>query len=150
MKSKNIFSTILTGFFLAILISFSARAEIPNTLKVHSGSFESALNEASKNNQLVFVKVYTEWCGWCKRMDSKTLGDEGVILHLNQNFITLKIDAEKGEGPLFSETHDAKNFPTIIFFSPTGEIVHRFKGFKNADNFLKEAMLAEEKYESTK
>lgn len=150
MKSKNIFRTILAGFFLAFLISFSATAENQNILKVHNGNFESALNAASQNNQLVFVKVYTDWCGWCKRMDSRTLGDESVISHLNENFVTLKIDAEKGEGPAFSETHQAKNYPTILFFAPTGELVHSFKGFKNADNFLKEAALAQEKYNNAK
>jgi len=150
MKSKNIFRTILVGFFMAILISFSASAENQNILKVHNGNFESALNSASQNNQLVFVKVYTDWCGWCKRMDSRTLGDESVISHLNENFVTLKIDAEKGEGPEFSEAHKAKSFPTILFFAPNGELVHSFKGFKNTDNFLKEAALAQEKYNKAK
>jgi thiol:disulfide interchange protein len=115
-------------------------------LKVYEGSFENALEYAATQGKPLFVKTYTEWCGWCKRMDANTLSDDEVIRFLNDNFVTIKIDAEKGDGPAFAEKYDAKRYPTIVFFGNDGKEVHRFRGYKNARNFLSEAGEALEKF----
>jgi thiol:disulfide interchange protein len=133
---KSVLSILFIGFGIA---SYAGEQE---KLNVYDGSFESAVAYAKENNKPLFVKTYTEWCGWCKRMDSNTLGDAEVIAYLNANFVTLKIDAEKGEGPAFSEKYDAKRYPTILFFNPKGDVIHSFRGFKNARNFLTEANTA--------
>lgn len=42
----------------------------------------------------MFIDVYTDWCGWCKRMDASTFQDEAVAKYLNDNFYPVKLDAE--------------------------------------------------------
>lgn len=144
MKSIVSLKSVLSFLFLSFgIASYAGEQE---KLNVYDGSFESAVTFAKENNKPLFVKTYTEWCGWCKRMESNTLGDAEVIAYLNANFVTVKIDAEKGEGPAFSEKYDAKRYPTILFFDQKGEIIHSFRGFKNARNFLSEADTALSKY----
>ncbi|MFN2395078.1 MAG: thioredoxin family protein, partial [Bacteroidales bacterium] len=131
MKATIILQSIFMLAIVTFVTSYPASAHNHEKLNVHEGNFDSALNHAAENNKLVFVKTYTDWCGWCKRMDANTLSDPDVIAYLNEHFVTVKIDAEKGEGPDFAEKYDAKSYPTILFFNADGEIVHKFKGYKN-------------------
>lgn len=39
------------------------------------GSYDNALKEARSNKKLVFVDAYTDWCGWCKKLDRTTFND---------------------------------------------------------------------------
>src|SRR5262249_10263048 len=38
----------------------------------------SALKSASADNRVIVVDVYTDWCGWCKRMDKFVYSDPKV------------------------------------------------------------------------
>ena len=54
-----------------------------------------ALNEKGKNKRPIFIDLYTDWCGWCKRMDATTLQDPKVVAYLNKHFHCVKFNAEK-------------------------------------------------------
>ena len=32
----------------------------------------AAMSEARRTGKIVMIDVYTDWCGWCKRMDRDT------------------------------------------------------------------------------
>lgn len=40
--------------------------------------YENALTRAKKENKLVIVNVYTDWCGQCRRMDKETFANREV------------------------------------------------------------------------
>ena len=42
----------------------------------------------------IFIDVYTDWCGWCKRMDASTFKDPNIAGYLNANFYPVKLNAE--------------------------------------------------------
>lgn len=54
--------------------------------------------EAYEKNKIspkpFFIDVYTDWCGWCKRMDATTFKDPVIAQYLNNNFYPVKLDAE--------------------------------------------------------
>src|SRR5450432_3731959 len=45
----------------------------------------------------ILIDLYTDWCGWCKVMDKKTYSNSKVIAYLQQNFYTVKLNAETKE-----------------------------------------------------
>ncbi|MDB5284972.1 MAG: thioredoxin-related protein [Bacteroidota bacterium] len=47
-----------------------------------------------KEKRKIFVDVYTDWCGWCKRMDAGTFTNADIVSYVNQNFYAVKFDAE--------------------------------------------------------
>ncbi len=49
-----------------------------------------------KEPRKVWIDVYTEWCGWCKRMDKTTFSNPNVIRYMNEHFYAVKLDAEQG------------------------------------------------------
>src|SRR5688572_3382607 len=39
-----------------------------------------------KKPKKVWIDVYTDWCGWCKKMDKTTFVNPEVIKYMNKNF----------------------------------------------------------------
>lgn len=57
-------------------------------------SFEEAIEKSKDNPKKVFIDVYTEWCGWCKKMDQSTFRNDNIAQYINDNFYAVKFDAE--------------------------------------------------------
>ncbi len=57
-------------------------------------TWEQMEQAQKKEKRKVVVDLYTDWCGWCKRMDATTFQDPGVILAVNKNFYAVKFNAE--------------------------------------------------------
>jgi len=55
---------------------------------------EAALKKEPRN---VIVDVYTSWCGPCKMMDKNTFTDASVIKIMNEDFYSVKFNAEGPE-----------------------------------------------------
>jgi thiol:disulfide interchange protein len=100
-----------------------------------SMSFEDALGRARVEKRLLMVDVYTDWCGWCRKLEKETYGDTRVADALG-DFITIRVDAEKG-GETVAERYGVRGFPTVLFLSGSGDIVRKVEGFVDADEMLK-------------
>ena len=92
-------SAILT---LVLLISTSftpALVKVKNTNpKTESElkwlGFNEGYSLAKKKNKIMLVDVYTDWCGWCKRMDRDTYTKADIIESLNKDFVVIKFNPE--------------------------------------------------------
>lgn len=89
--TSNVFFSLL--FFILLSGSLKAQDAIAWT------SIETAVEklETNTSQKLIFVDVYTEWCGWCKRMDVTTFKDSAIIAYMNTYFLPVKLDAEQKE-----------------------------------------------------
>jgi len=93
---------------------------------------------AKEQNKLIFVDAYTTWCGPCKRMSKEIFPLKNVAEFYNSNFICTKIDMEKGEGLDIAKQYAVRNYPTYLFISCDGELIHRSLGSKPADEFIQD------------
>jgi thioredoxin-related protein len=59
---------------------------------------EKLLKEAPRP---LFIDTYTDWCGWCKKMDSETFTNPVISDILNNKFYPVKFDAEGKENITF-------------------------------------------------
>lgn len=88
------------GFLVLIFTSVSLSSFLldeEDTPQIHWYSFEEGMAAAKRDNKKVFVDVYTDWCGWCKKMDKTTFSDPDVVAYLSENYIAVKFDAESKE-----------------------------------------------------
>lgn len=60
-------------------------------------SIEQAYKLSKTNPKKILVDVYTDWCGWCKRMDATTYSNPKIIRYINENYYAVKFDAEQKE-----------------------------------------------------
>ena len=58
---------------------------------------EEAEKLITKESRKLFIYIYTNQCGWCKRMDAHTFHAEDVATYLNTYFYPVKLDAEERE-----------------------------------------------------
>ena len=111
------------------------------TKKAHVGTmfeeltFEQALEKAKKMRSMLFIDCYTSWCGPCKMMTSKVFPQEKVGDFMNQ-FICVKYDMEKGEGPELAEKFGVRAYPTFVILNWDGTLRHKLVGGGDADGFI--------------
>ncbi|MEO0787350.1 MAG: thioredoxin domain-containing protein [Bacteroidota bacterium] len=98
--------------------------------------FAQLLEQAQQEDKLIFVDAYATWCGPCRMMDRSVFNQEEVGRFYNANFINLKLDVEKGEGPTLARQYRVRAMPTYIFINGDGEVVHTAMGAMTASRFL--------------
>lgn len=86
------------------------------------------LQQAKDEGKLVFVDIYTTWCLPCKLMDEDVFSNKDIGKFMNDNFINMKIDAEKGNGSNIAAIYETQVFPTLLFLNPNGEVLVRKDG----------------------
>ena len=84
-----------TLFLLAILSSIAQD-------KVNWLSFEAAISLNKENPKPILIDVYTDWCGWCKKMDRDTYSNKTIVKTINDNFYAVKLDGEEKQDILFN------------------------------------------------
>lgn len=111
-------------------------------------SWTAIKEKAKKENKFIFVDCYATWCGPCKQMGKeiyplKTVGD-----YFNEHFVSVKVQmdstAKDNEGVKkwridahkLDEVYNINAYPTFLFFSPDGQIVHRISAGMNDAAFL--------------
>lgn len=109
--------------------------------------FSAAVQKAGETQRIVLVDVYTDWCGWCKKMDRDVYADAEVQEVLGEYFVTAKLDAESAtehpfQGQKASERAIAKAFgitgyPTTLFLTEEGEAITILPGYIPKETFLK-------------
>jgi thiol:disulfide interchange protein len=96
-----------------------------------------ALRLAKSNRSKVIVDVYTDWCGWCKKMD-KDIYTNPKVVALGDSFVFLKLNAEDGsQGQSFAKRMNVKGFPTTIILDENGRSVDLIRGYpRSLDQFI--------------
>lgn len=134
-------------------------AENESADKVKWYTWEEAIAANKKKKKKIFVDVYTDWCGWCKRMDATTFSDPAVVKHMNDNFYNVKLDAEQkgdisynGNVYKFITNYGRKgvhqlaytlldgtmSYPQYVFLDENEGKLIVSKGYKQVDDFMKE------------
>lgn len=116
-----------------ILYSFQKKAHVGTMFE--ELTFEQALEKAKKMRSMLFIDCYTSWCGPCKMMTSKVFPQEKVGDFMNQ-FICVKYDMEKGEGPELAEKFGVRAYPTFVILNWDGTLRHKLVGGGDADGFI--------------
>ena len=82
---------------LIIILSKPGLSQEKAKMKWYSIEEAVELNKKKKNRKKIFVDLYTDWCGWCKKMDANTFADPVIVEYMTENFWPVKLDAETSD-----------------------------------------------------
>lgn len=117
---KRNFSTIV--LLLICSVAFS------QTVEFIKKPWEEVLAMAKEKNKPIFVDVYTQSCGPCKRMDKEVFTNPGVARLMNDSLIAFKMDAGLKENRWAMDAYSIRSYPTLLYFSSTGELICKYAG----------------------
>lgn len=157
-------------FFITTFLSFNY-ITLQAQEKINWHTLSEAIELNRDEPRKFIVDVYTDWCGWCKRMDATTFSDEGVAQYINENFYAVKFDAEMKDSLTLGEktyyfidqgrrgyhevaailTKGRLSYPTIVYLDEELRHIEVEPGYKNAEQLSEKLIYYnEEKYKVRK
>ena len=174
---KTLYYTIFI-LLLSVVFVFSSFNSVESSATINKNAKDSitwySWEEAIKLNDSIpkklFIDVYTDWCGWCKRMDATTFKDSAVVEIMNRDFYAIKLDAEMKENVVFkgytfkfdpklgrrgchelaaSLLENRMSYPSFVAMDEEVRRITIISGYQEANPMQKIlSFLAEEKYKT--
>jgi len=134
-------------------------------------SWSEAQKANKKNPKKIFIDIYTDWCGWCIKMDKTTFQDTEVIKALGDDFYAVKLNAEMKDDIKFNNitfewtpqgrkgTHQLAyalldgrmGFPAFVILDESYNRIMLSPGYKQPDQLMTElSYSATEAYKTVK
>lgn len=137
---------------LFCIATLAVYAQTAQPAKIEWNTWEQAEAKMAKAPRKLMVDVYTEWCGWCKKMDASTMVDQAIIQLVNSHFYAVKLDGEYTKdivfrGRTFKHMPGGRNgyhelpaelmggkmsYPTLVFLDENYEIIQALPGYYDA------------------
>ena len=100
-------------------------------------SLNSVLQQAKKENKLIFVDCYFTGCIPCAQMDEDVFPNKLVKAEMDKNFLVLKVDIFKDKlGDTLKVQHILNGFPTFLVINSDGKLISSSSGYKDPGNLL--------------
>lgn len=97
-------------------------------------SYSKALKQAQKEDKLIFCFVYTSWSMPSQRMEETTLKDSLVVQELNEEYVTLYINASRNKD--FAKDFEIHVFPSMLVIDKWGNAILRDSGYKSSTQLI--------------
>ena len=140
---------------LALFLAFSFIPALQAQDKIRWVNWEEVQALMQKERRKVLVDIYTDWCYWCKRMDSSTFQDPRVVQYVNDKYYAIKFNAEHKEDIEFKSrvfkfmsngrrgihqlaveiTNGRLSYPTFVFMDENFNTIQPLPGYQDADTF---------------
>ncbi len=138
--------TKITASLILIILLGTTAVLAGDKAELKWRKFDAGVAEAKKAKKKILIDVYTDWCKWCKKLDSEVYTDPKVVDYLNKYYIPVKVNGEgkenlKYKGETITESgltqsFGVTGFPTILFMDSNGDAINKLGSFVPADRFL--------------
>lgn len=146
MKKNTVFTGVVLFFLLFVIMNQPVLTLNKNRDGLSWKSFNEGLQLAQQQKKPVLVDFYTDWCGWCKKMDEATYKNKDVVKLLSEKFIVIKLNPEKNaqysfnnqtvSGSQLARMFGVRGYPATGFFDASGQFITIVPGYIPPETFL--------------
>lgn len=132
----RLFALLFLSFFTittAFVANISANQLIIKPKTVQSNQYQNTLKKADLENKKIMLYFTSDWCVFCKKMESITLSDEVVKKNL-KNYIIFKINVDKE--PNLVRQYRVRTIPSYIIINKDEKILNSGTGYRDPQRFL--------------
>ncbi|HEV7427058.1 MAG TPA: thioredoxin family protein [Thermoanaerobaculia bacterium] len=131
-----------TALLAAVALLFVQQASASPWLK----DIASAQKIAKEKNQLIFVDLFADWCGWCHRFEQEVIPSQSFQTATDK-MVLLRLNTEDGkDGSKFAHEYSVNSLPTFLVLNKDLMIAGIIKGYSPAKEFAVALGDAETKY----
>ncbi len=141
-------------FLLALILGMSTTIlKAQEVEEITWYSFEEAVALNTENPKLIFIDVYTDWCGWCKRLNREVFSKSAFKKFSDKNLVLLQVDFPKKKklpaeqlraNRELKRQYRVQGYPTVILITSSEKVVvetgYRRGGADKYVDFLREKL----------
>jgi thioredoxin-related protein len=110
-------------------------------------SLAAAKKEASRENELIFVDLFADWCGWCHKMEQDVFPSE-AFQKATDDMVLLRLNTEDGaDGTKLARDYEVNSLPTFLVLSPDLMVAGVIRGYAPSEEFVKSLKRVEADYD---
>ncbi len=92
-------------------------------------SLSAAQKQAADDQQLIFVDLFADWCGWCHQLEQQVFPSE-PFQKATVNHVLLRLNTEDGgDGTKLAQQYQVASLPTSVLMTHDAIVVGLIKGF---------------------
>ena len=96
---------------------------------------DAGLALAQKEGKPVFMILYADWCGWCKKTLTESIPDPRVT-GLKDKFVWVKVNSDKETK--YKQQYGQNGYPLMLVLNPDGTLRKRIDGYRDAHGLKEE------------
>ena len=139
---------VIVVFVTLLIAVLPTTPNFSNKKGVNWLTFEQASALAKTKPKKMLIDVYTDWCGWCKRMDKTTYEDASVVDYINKHYYAVKLNAESGktvtyngkkmtEQALSGQAFGVSGYPCTVYLDENQKVLSPVPGYQDVPSFNK-------------
>lgn len=144
--ANHIFRLLLSLFATFVLVDSASAQRIKSSPKWMT-DLTQATALAKKENRLLLIHFYADWCGPCRKMERETLSSKSLAAQLGGKIVAVKINSDKN--PKITKKYGITALPSDIFVAPSGQILARSEGYQTQRQYLSLVARIDAKFDNT-
>ncbi len=132
-KIKVLIPVLIVAFCLTAGVAM-AGAKNKSSRNIKWYDYNEGMSLAKKQNKQVYLHFYTDWCEYCKEMQSTTFINPAVVKMLNTDFVAIRVNTTKDHK--IAAKYNIRPVPDNWFLSSSGNKIRNFLGYYEPDQFV--------------
>lgn len=142
-------------FMTMLIVGFTMSNHLTAQNRIKWNTWEEVLEKSKKEKKKIFIDIYTDWCGWCKKLDKTTFSEDDIAKYINTNYYAIKFNAEmdtpvqlkgkeykfinngsRGYHELAVELLQGRmSYPSMVFLDEDFNMIQAIPGFQDVPTF---------------
>ncbi len=113
----------------------AAQASSASDEQVWFEDLDAAQADAQASGKPIFVDLWADWCGWCKRLE-RDVFPHPVFTDYAQRFVLLRLNTDSDDGAEIQARYRTYSLPTALLLSPQLVEMGRVEGYVQAPAYV--------------